>query len=142
MNIGMGIYVKNSAQAVDFYLNVFGLTLGYHVKNNDGSYFHSELYHGDNHILSVVEGKGSTQESIVQLGIEFDSPEDVKRVFNMFCEDGARVDMPLCELAWSPCAASVIDRFGVWWYFSSLSHRPSEDFDPNTYTKGADNGGV
>ena len=81
-----------------------------------------------NHIEDSA--KGSDAESIIQLGIEFDSPEEVKRVYEMFCDDGAKVDMAICELPWSPCAASVIDRFGVWWYISSASHYPSDDFDP------------
>lgn len=130
MRIGMGINVKNSAEAVELYIKAFGLSLGYHVKNEDGSYFHSELYKGDEQMLCVVEGNGSNNESIIQLGVELDSPEEVTRVFNAFCEDGARVDMPICELPWSPCAASVVDRFGVWWYFSSLSHKPDDSFDP------------
>lgn len=130
MNIGMGIYVKHSAQAVDFYTSVFGFELGYNVKNADGSYFHSELNKDGKPMLSVVEGKGGERESIVQLGIEFESPGDVKRVYDAFINDGAKIDMPICELPWSPCAASVIDRFGVWWYFSAHSHRPDDDFKP------------
>ena len=38
MRTGIGIYVKNSAEAVDLYKAAFGLELGYHVKNPDGSY--------------------------------------------------------------------------------------------------------
>lgn len=130
MRIGTGIYVKNSLEAVDFYIKAFGLNLGHNVKNEDGSYYHSELYKDDEHIFSVVEGKGSEEESIIQLSIEFDSSDEVKRVYDTFCNDGATVDMPIGELPWSSCAASVVDRFGVWWYFSSLSHIPADDFDP------------
>lgn len=43
MEIDFGIYVKNSAEAVELYKEAFRLELGYHVKNPDGSYFHSEL---------------------------------------------------------------------------------------------------
>lgn len=75
-------------------------------------------------MLSVVEGKGSDDESIIQLGIKFDTQEEVKKVYDIFCEDGAKIDIPIGELPWSPCAASVIDRFGVWWYFSASSHQP------------------
>ncbi len=127
--VGVGLYVKNSVEAVAFYTKTFGFTLGYHVKNEDGSYYHSELCKGDQPMLSVVEGEGG-REHIVQLGIEFDNPEEVQRVYDAFCADGATVDMPICELPWSPCAASVVDKFGIWWYFSSLSHRPADDFDP------------
>jgi PhnB protein len=37
--------------------------------------------------------------------------------------------MPIGELPWSPCAASIVDKFGVWWYLSAASHRPPEDYD-------------
>lgn len=127
MRVGMGIYVRNSVEAVDFYLKIFGLELGYHVKNPDGSYYHSELNKDGKEILSVVEGKGISCESIIQLGIEFETIEEVQRVYKAFCDDGAKIDIPICELPWSPCAASVIDRFGVWWYFSALSHYPKEE---------------
>ncbi len=130
MRVGIGVYVKNSSEAVEFYQKVFGLELGYHVKNEDGSYYHSELNKDGEAVLSVVEGKGSERESIAQLGIEFEKAEEVQRIYDMFCEDGAVIDIPIGELPWSPCAASVIDRFGVWWYFSSQSHLPADDFDP------------
>lgn len=55
VSIGHTIYVQCSAQAVPFYLEVFGLTLGYHVKNADGSFFHSELCSGKQSVLCVAE---------------------------------------------------------------------------------------
>lgn len=57
MYLGVGIYVKNSQEAVELYLSAFRLTLGYHVLNKDGSYFHSELMAGDQPFCSVVEAK-------------------------------------------------------------------------------------
>lgn len=130
MNVGVGIYVKNSAKAVEFYTKALGLELGYHVKNEDGSFYHSELCKDGKQIISVVEGDESKDQCIVQLGIEFDTPDEVKHVFDLFCADGAKIDMPLGELPWTPCAASVRDKFGVWWYFSAQSHYPAEDFVP------------
>lgn len=37
--VGVGIYVKNSPKAVELYKEVFGLELGYHVLNDDNTYF-------------------------------------------------------------------------------------------------------
>ncbi|SFR76688.1 PhnB protein [Anaeromicropila populeti] len=129
MGFGIGVYVKSSVEAVELYQRVFGLELGYHVKNPDGSFFHSELFRNGECFLSVVEAaKENNDESLVQLGYEFDSPEEVKRAYELLKEDGV-IDMPIGELPWSPCAASVVDRFGVWWYLSSASHRPPEDYD-------------
>lgn len=130
MYVGVGLYVKNSVEAAAFYMKTLGLELGYHVRNEDGSYFHSELNLDGKPVLSVVEGKGGCERNVVQLGIELDSPDEVRRVFDAFCADGARVEQPVGELPWSACAASVVDRYGVRWYFSAQSHRPEDDFDP------------
>lgn len=118
MTISTGVYVKNSVEAANLYMKAFGLELGYHVRNEDGSFFHSDLVKDGKPVISVVEGKGSDDESIVQLGLAFDSPEEVRRVYDIFVEDGAKIDFPIGELPWSKCAASVVDRFGVWWYFT------------------------
>ena len=47
MNLGATLYVKNSVEAVDFYSEAFGMTLGYNVKNSDGSFLHAELLKGE-----------------------------------------------------------------------------------------------
>ena len=130
MMVGVGLYVKNSAEAVQLYQEVFGLELGYNVKNPDGSFYHSELCRDGHEVLSVVERReSSAQESRVQLGIEMEDEAAVRRAFDLL-KEGGTVDMPVRELPWSPCAASVIDRFGVWWYLAARSHRPDDSFDP------------
>lgn len=127
---GLGLYVKGSVEAVELYKEVFGLELGYHVKNADGSYFHSELYRGGKEVLSVVESTEDVHvDSVVCLGYTFDTEAEVRRAFELL-QEGGRVKMELCELPWSPCAAEVIDRFGVWWYLTTPQHRPPEDFQP------------
>ena len=130
MMVGVGLYVKNSAEAVKRYCEAFGLELGYNVKNPDGSFYHSELCRDGSPVLSVVEKDvAAAPESKVQLGIEMEDDAAVQRAFDML-KEGGTIDMPVRELPWSPCAASVIDKFGIWWYFSALSHRPADDFDP------------
>ena len=37
--LGVGIYVEDSPGAVELYCKAFGLELGYHVKNRDGTYY-------------------------------------------------------------------------------------------------------
>jgi PhnB protein len=129
MGFGIGVYVKNSAKAVELYQQVFGLELGYHVKNPDGSFYHSELCRNGECFLSVVETtKDNADGSIVQLGYEFNCQEEVKRAYDLL-KEGGRIDMPIGKLPWSSCAASIVDRFGVCWYLFSDSHRPPEDYD-------------
>jgi PhnB protein len=129
--IGTGLYVRNSAEAVEFYQRVFGLELGYHVKNPDGTYFHSELYKDGKEVLSVVESPdGGTGAHTVCLGVDLTDEAEVERVYALLSEGGI-IKTPIGPLPWSPCAASVVDRFGVWWYITAPQHRPADDFDPN-----------
>lgn len=124
--VGVGLYVKNSPQAVELYRKAFGLELGYHVKNEDGTYFHSELTQREQGVLSVVEGKPE-RVNPVELGLTFETKEALERAFAVLQEGGA-VELEPCELPWSPWAAGVTDRFGVHWFLSVPQHRPPEDF--------------
>lgn len=131
MKIGTGLYVKNSVEAVELYKEVFGLELGYHVKNPDGTYFHSELNKDGQEILSVVESSNNyVKENIVQLSMSFDNEAEVEKAYALLSEGGT-IKTPIGPLPWSPCAADVIDKFGVWWYITAPQHYPPDDYDPN-----------
>ena len=63
----------------------------------------------------------------IELGVDFDARDELERAF-MLLSDGGRVEMNICKLPWSPCAAIVIDPFGVRWFLSLPQHRPAEDW--------------
>jgi len=130
MEIGYGIYVKNSAEAVPFYQDAFGLELGYHVRNADGSYFHAELYRDGREVLSLVETpEDAPHNNIVCLGVTLPNEAAVRQTVEKLAAGGT-MKRPLGALPWSPCCAEVIDRFGVWWYITAPQHQPGEDFHP------------
>lgn len=129
MPIGIGLRIKNSAEAVKTYIEAFGLELGYHVLNDDGSFFHSELVKNGEELLSVVEWKSAGGENPVQLGFTFETRRELEHAFSVL-RQGGEVTLDICELPWSPCAAEVTDRFGVNWYLTLQQHRPPEDFVP------------
>lgn len=129
--IGVGLYVQNSIEAVEMYKSAFGLELGYHVLNKDGSYFHSELYKDGKAALSVVESSEAAPKiNPVQLGYTFDEKSELEHAFDILREKGT-VIMDICELPWSPCCAEVVDRFGIRWYLTIPQHRPPESFTPD-----------
>ena len=68
--IGIGIYVKDSPRAAALYQAAFGLELGYHVLNKDGTYFHSELSRNNEPFCSVVEARQDTytERQPIELG--------------------------------------------------------------------------
>ncbi|MDD2647805.1 MAG: hypothetical protein PHI27_10445 [Eubacteriales bacterium] len=127
MQIGVGVYVVDSVSAVKLYSEAFGLTLGYHVLNADGTYFHSELSRCGEPFLSVVESRdGKPAGNAAQLGVTMPDKASLERAFELLSV-GADVSMPICELPWSPCAFSLTDSFGVWWFVSLPQHRPEGD---------------
>lgn len=127
---GVGLQVKGSIEAVEMYKKAFGLELGYHVLNKDGTFFHSELYKEGKEELDVVESNiDPVMENPVQLCFTFSEEEELLNAFHILSEKG-RVLMEVCELPWSPCAAEVIDKFGVRWYLTLPQHRPPEEFTP------------
>jgi len=130
--IGVGIYVKNSPEAIALYQTAFGAELGYHVLNNDGTYFHSELLRNEEPFCSVVEAKQDTytDRHPIELGVDFDTQSELKRAFSLLA-DGGKVEMPIGELPWSPCAAIVIDRFAVRWFLTMPQHKPADDWSPD-----------
>ncbi|MBP3636087.1 MAG: hypothetical protein J6K13_00830 [Clostridia bacterium] len=129
--IGIGIYVKNSPKAIELYQAAFGLEMGYHVLNKDGTYFHSELHRQGEPFCSVVEARQDTytDRQPVELGVNFDSRDELERAFSLLAE-GGRVELDICELPWSPCAAIVCDRYGVKWFLSLPQHKPADDWSP------------
>ena len=129
--IGIGIYVKNSPAAIELYKEAFNLELGYHVLNSDGTYFHSELLRKGEPFCSVVEAKEDTRTRIhpIELGVDFKNRAELEHAFEIL-SDGGRVEMEICELPWSPCAAIVIDRYSVRWFLSLPQHKPADDWSP------------
>ena len=128
--IGIGLRVKHSAEAVAMYQRAFGLELGYHVLNDDGSFFHSELLKDGAEMLSVVESDNAAVGwNPVQLGFGVGDEAELRAALDVL-KVGGHIDMDVCELPWSPCAAEVTDRFGVNWYLTVPQHRPPESFTP------------
>lgn len=131
MSIGIGVYAIGSKEAVELYCNAFGLELGYHVLNEDGNYFHSELLKDGEPFLAVAEVNNENRPDAmdlshnnpVELGYTVESKDEFDRIFAVLKEEG-RVIIDPCTLPWSPLATVVMDRFGVRWYITLPQHRP------------------
>jgi len=129
MKLNSTLYIKNTAEAVAFYQNAFGLTLGYHVQNPDRSMMHAELCRDGREIFAVSESSNDALVKLMlasnlkdarptmSLGITFDSAEEVKTAYQILSLSGT-VLFPLGSLPWSSCCAEVVDKYGVCWYLT------------------------
>jgi PhnB protein len=131
MNLGATLYIKNSVEAAGFYAKAFNMTLGYNVKNADGSFLHAELLKDGNSIFAVSESDDeairmtmlTAKQPTMSYGINLDNDEELKKAYSAL-SDGGHILRPLGELPWSPCSADVVDKYGVYWYIYVSQHRP------------------
>lgn len=127
MKLGATLYIKNTPEAVKFYMEAFGMTLGYNEKFPDHTYMHAELQRDGQTVFAVSEHKNddlvadmhkSASEKLMpttSLGIGFVTEDEVKKAYEMLRQEGT-VLRPIGELPWSKCSADVLDRYGVCWY--------------------------
>jgi uncharacterized glyoxalase superfamily protein PhnB len=131
MNLGATLYVTNSVEAVEFYMEAFGMTLGYNVKNSDGSFLHAELLKGDESIFAVSENNDeaivrsmlASKQPTMSYGVNLDNDDELHHAYEILVE-GGHILRELGSLPWSPCSADIVDKYGVCWYIYVSQHRP------------------
>ncbi len=125
--MGATLYIKNTIEAVEFYKEAFGMTLGYNEKFPDGTFMHAALFRDGQEIFAISESRNDPLVKIMltstlkesrptmSYGINFDNEDEVKKAYSMLEKDG-KVLLPLGSLPWSSCCADVVDKYGVYWY--------------------------
>lgn len=125
MTLGATVYVSNSLEAVPLYMEAFGLTLGYHAKNEDGTFWHAELERDGAVIFAVSESRNEALAKLILqlppeahptigIGMNFETEAEVKKAYDML-KSGGKVLYPMAAVPWSTCSAEVIDKYGVNW---------------------------
>ncbi|NLV58805.1 MAG: VOC family protein [Clostridiales bacterium] len=127
MKLGATLYIRDTVQAVEFYKEAFGLTLGYHEKYPDGSFLHGALLRDGQEVFAVSESRNDAfvqtmlasnlkdARPTMSYSIDFGSKEEVEKAYALLAKEGT-VLLPLGSLPWCSCCAEVVDRFGVYWY--------------------------
>lgn len=129
MKLGATLYIKNTLEAVEFYMEAFGMTLGYNEKFPDGTYMHAELQKDGETIFAISEHKND--DLVVNMhelgakkllptmsyGIDFATEDEVRKAYEMLKKEGT-VLRPLGKLPWSVCSGDVLDKYGIYWYIT------------------------
>lgn len=127
MRTGMTLYIDNTLEAVNFYQEAFGLSLGCNEKFPDGTYMHAELQKNGMNVFAVSESKNKALvfalhefakrevSPTTSVGLKFDTEDEIKLAYHMLTTEGT-VCRPLGPLPWSVCSADVLDKYGVYWY--------------------------
>lgn len=129
MKLGATLYIKNTLEAIEFYKEAFGMTMGYNDKFPDGTFIHAELLKDGHEVFAVSESQNDTFVNVMltsslkesrptmSYGINFDNEDEVRKAYSMLSE-GGKVLFPLGSLPWSSYCAEVIDKYGVYWYIT------------------------
>lgn len=133
MILGATLYIQNTVEAVEFYKQAFGMTLGYHAWHPDGTFLHAELEKNGQSIFAVSESANpalvqtmlATPCPTMSYGLDFDTEQEVHAAFAVLSQ-GGHVLRPPGALPWSPCSADVVDKYGVYWYITAPQHRPQD----------------
>ena len=113
----MQIYVKDSAQALEFYRKAFEAIVLCDHRHEDGTVAHAEL-----DIFGQVFAICETQENEVNPGntMQFclhlgeDKQEVLNKAYDVL-KDGAKIYYPLSPCDWSKLMVGLIDKYGINW---------------------------
>jgi uncharacterized glyoxalase superfamily protein PhnB len=128
MKIGLQAYIQGTVEATEFYQKAFGATLGYNVRNDDGTFMHAEINLDGQLFIALSEAYSSvglenikryskTDYPTMNFCVSLESEEAVKKAYEVLIEEG-NILLPIGPLPWNTCCANVVDRFGVFWYIS------------------------
>lgn len=121
----------NCEEAINFYSKVFDAPLNPIMRfgAGDGSFPISDeeqgyvLYTFLNILGSVVmfsdipKNMQPAKGNNISLSISTKTEDQTKKLFDLL-KEGASVSMPLQKTFWSPCYASLTDKFGICWQLS------------------------
>ncbi len=125
------LIVRNAAQAIEFYKNVFGAEERMRMPSPDGKISHAELKIGDSIIFLSDEfpnmGGKSPQTLGGHSGGIYLYVEDVDDVFQRAIDAGGTAAMPVTDMFWGDRHGNFTDPFGHSWGVSTHTEDLSEE---------------
>ena len=121
------VYVRNSFEAAAIYCDAFGAEITREFRNAENTaYEHCELSVNGAGFLALAEAANPCDISLVHQYkwetmtfnvFEMGSEAAVAHAFDVLSRGGVVLEA-IHALPWSPCCATIIDRFGVCWWIS------------------------
>ena len=126
------VYVRNSLEAAEWYCDAFGAEVTFAIRNPENTaYEHCELSVNGEGFLALSEAANPCDVELVHKlkwetmtfnAFEMGSEAAVQHAFAVLSEGGV-VLRPIQAVPWSSCCATVIDKFGVCWWFRSRAQK-------------------
>jgi len=123
------LYVANLAEAFAFYKNALGMESVPH-------HGYDILTLGGQHFFNIFEAPATDHDMLVQTtfasrhrlfaNVEFATEAEIKKAAHALTASGGKVLDAPGPRPWSPCAADVLDHYGIKWFLSLPMHAPPE----------------
>ena len=117
------LFVRNAAQAIDFYKTALGAEERMRMAGPDGKIGHAELQIGDSIIFLSDENPGYGTKSPEALGgvsgALYLYVEDVDKSFQRAIDAGGKAKMPVGDMFWGDRVGNFTDPFGHNWTLST-----------------------
>ena len=114
----MQIYVKNRAEAFEFYQKAFNAELGFCDKDENGNIIHAELNIYGQYLAvgeHIYEPKETLIANTMQFCLQFDKGEElIKKAYEVLKVEG-KILAPLGPCFFSPYMTDLVDKYGVRW---------------------------
>lgn len=132
MRIQLNPYIYfsgNAAEAIEFYVRVFGAKPESIIKYTESGMpcdedykqkiFYARLLFQNNALLisDVFKGGDIKIGENIQLSLEVNDPDELEAIFNRMAEGGT-IAMPLQPQSWDAIAGLIKDKFGISWMFN------------------------
>ena len=115
------LFVASVENAFNFYKNALGMEAvphhGYNILSLGGKHFYNifEAPAEEHDMLTQTTFKSRHR---LYANVELATEDEVRHAVDALAEDGGKILDPPRPLPWSPCAADVIDKYGVKWFIS------------------------
>jgi len=123
------LFVESVDEAFNFYKSALGMESiphhGYDILSLNGEHFYNifEATAEEHKMLAQTTVKSRHR---LYANVELSTEDEVRHAVNALTTGGGRVlDAPR-PLPWSPCAADVVDKYGVKWFISLPMLAPPE----------------
>jgi PhnB protein len=117
------LFVRNAAQAIDFYKKALGAEERMRMAGPDGKIGHAELKIGDSIVFLSEENPAYGTKSPEALGgisaALYLYVEDVDQSFQRAIDAGGKAKMPVAEMFWGDRVGNFTDPYGHSWTLST-----------------------
>jgi len=123
------LFVASAQEAFEFYKNALGMETvfhhGYDILSLNGKHFYNvfEAPAEEHDMLAQTTFKSRHR---LFANVELSTETEVRHAVDMLTADGDKIIDPPRPLPWSPCAADVVDKYGVKWFISLPMLAPPE----------------